>query len=317
MKAILQTDYGQPEVLKFADIDKPEIKDHEILVRVRAAGLHAGDYFCLTGNPFLVRFVVGFPKPKNFVPGLDFAGEVEMVGKNVTKLKIDDKVFGSGKGACAEYAGASQETVVKMPENLSFEQAAAVPTSALAALHGLRDAGTVQAGQKVLINGASGGVGTFAVQIAKSFGAEVTGVCSSNHVEMVKAIGADFVIDYTKEDFTKSDTQYDLVLDNVANRSFSDIQRVLSPQGKVLPNSGHAGLSYVIKASFRSMVNRQQGKPYVSSPNQKDLLVLKELLQSGKIKPVIDKTYTLDKTPEALGYIGDGHAGGKVVITIP
>jgi NADPH:quinone reductase-like Zn-dependent oxidoreductase len=316
VKAIVQNDYGHPEVLKVAEVNTPTIKDNEVLVRVRAAGLHAGDYFCLIGQPFLVRFVVGFPKPKNFVPGLDFAGEVEAVGKNVTRFQIGDNVFGSGKGACAEYAVAPQETLVSMPENISFEHAAAVPTSALAALHGLRDAGHIQPGQKVLINGASGGVGTFAVQIAKSFGAEVTGVCSTAHVDMVKAIGADIVVDYKKEDFTQSEIRYDLILDNVANRTFSDIQRVLSPRGTVLPNSGHAGLSYLIKAAFRSMVNKKQGKPFVSSPNQKDLMVLKEMLESGTIKPVIDKTYPLQKTPDALGYIGNGHAGGKVVITI-
>lgn len=316
MKAILQNDYGQPEVLTHAEIDKPNLKDNEVLVRVHTAGLHAGDYFCLTGSPYLVRFIIGFPKPKKFVPGLDFAGEVEAVGKNVTNLKIGDNVFGSGKGACAEYALAPQDTLVSMPKNSSFEQAAAVPTSALAALHGLRDAGKVQPGQKVLINGASGGVGTFAVQIAKAYGAEVTGVCSTTHVDLVKSIGADYAIDYTKEDFTQSEKRYDLILDNVANRTFADIQRILSPQGKVLPNSGHAGLSYVIKAAMRSTVNRKQGKPFVSAPNHKDLRVLKELLESGKIRPVIDKTFPLEKTPEALGYIGQGHAGGKVVIRV-
>ncbi|MBD3385512.1 zinc-binding dehydrogenase [candidate division KSB1 bacterium] len=316
MKAIIQNSYGAPQVLELKEIEKPRIKDNDVLVRVRAAGLHAGDYFCLMGVPFLVRFVVGFPGPKNYIPGLDVAGEVEAVGRNVKRFAKGDKVFGSGKHACAEFAAIPQDTLVPMPENLSFEQAAAVPTSALAALHGLRDTGKMRSGQKILINGASGGVGTFAVQIAKSFGAEVTGVCSRNHVDMVNSIGADYVIDYENKDFTQSVQRYDLILDNVANRSFSEVRCVLAPQGKIIPNSGHAGLSYVIKASLRALVNQHQARPYVSTPNQKDLMLLRELLESGKITPVIDNVYPLDKTADALGYIGKGHAAGKVVIGI-
>ena len=316
MKAIVQDKYGSPDdVLQLREIDKPVVKDDDVLVRVRAAALHAGDYFCMRGVPYGVRMVVGLPKPKNYVPGFDVAGHVEAVGKNVTRFQPGDEVFGACKGACAEYACAGEGKFVLKPANLAFEQAAAVPTSALAALHGLRDAGKVQPGQKVLINGASGGVGTFAVQIAKSFGVEVTGVCSTRNVDMVRSIGADHVIDYTKEDFTQSGRLYDLILDNVANRSFSDCRRALTPQGTLIPNTGHAGMGYVVKAFVLSAFVRQQGRPFIATPNTEDLVVLKELIESGKVTPVIDRTYPLSKTPEAMGYVGDGHARGKVVIT--
>jgi len=268
-------------------------------------------------DPFVARLAVGIPKPKkNFIHGLDVAGKVEAVGKGVRKFQAGNEVFGESNGSLAEYASASEDKIVPKPAQLTFEQAAAVPTSALAALHGLRDAGKIQPGQKILINGASGGVGTFAVQIAKSFGAEVTGVCSSRNVDMVLSIGADHVIDYTKEDFTKNGQQYDLILDNVANRSFSEYKRVLSLKGVIIPNSGNSGLSYVLKSLLRSFFVRQQGKPFVSMPKQEDLLFLKELLESGKISPVIDRTYPLNQAPEAMGYIGKGHAQGKVVIKV-
>jgi NADPH:quinone reductase-like Zn-dependent oxidoreductase len=318
MKAIVQDKYGSPDdVLKLKEIDKPVTKDDDVLVRVHAAAIHAGDYFCVRGTPFAVRAVTGLLKPRsNYVPGFDVAGQVEAVGKNVTRLQPGDEVFGACDRACAEYASTAEGNFVLKPANLTFEQAAAVPTSALAALHGLRDAGKVQQGQKVLINGASGGVGTFAVQIAKSFGAEVTGVCSTRNVDMVRSIGADHVIDYTQEDFTRSGQRYDLILDNVGNRSFSDCRRALAPQGTLIPNSGHAGMGYVVKAFVLSVFVSQQGRPFVSTPNQEDLVVLKELLESGKVAPVIDRTYPLSETPEAMGYVGEGHARGKVVITV-
>ncbi len=316
MKAIVQNEYGSPDVLELGEIDKPVIKDNEVLVRVHAGAIHAGDYYCMRGEPFAVRMVVGLPKPKNYIPGFDVAGRVQVVGKDVTRFQPGDEVFGSCSGGCAEYACATEDNLVLKPANLTFEQAGAVPTSALAALHGLRDAGKVQPGQKVLINGASGGVGTFAVQIAKSFGAEVTGVCSTKNVDMVRSIGADHVIDYTQEDFTLSEQRYDLIFDNVANRSFSDYRRVLTPQGTHLPNSGNSGMGFVIKALVRSAFVRQQGRPFLSTPNQEDLEVLRELLESGKVTPVIDRTYPLSETPEAMGYVGDGHARGKVVITV-
>ena len=316
MKAIVQNDYGSPAVLELKEIPKPEVKDDHVLVRVHAAGLHAGDHFVLTGHPYLVRLVAGWPKPKNYVPGFDLAGRVEAVGRKVTRLQPGNEVFSPCNRACAEYACAPEATVVLKPANLTFEQAAAVPISALTALHGLRDAGRLQPGQKVLINGASGGVGTFAVQIARILGAEVTGVCSTRNVEMVRSLGAHRVIDYTREDFTRSGERYDLILDNVVNRSFADCRRALTANGRHVPNSGHAGMGYVVKALVRSVVVRQQGRPFLSTPTYKDLAYLKELLESRRITPVIDRTFRLSETPEALGYVGQGHARGKVVITI-
>jgi NADPH:quinone reductase-like Zn-dependent oxidoreductase len=316
MKAIVQNDYGSPDVFELKEIDRPVVRDDEVLVRVHAAALHAGDYFTMRGEPYLVRLSAGWPQPKNYVPGLDMAGQVEAVGKNVTRFQPGDEVFGEGKGACAEYAGAEEDKLAPKPANLTFEQAAAVPVSALAALLGLRDAGQVRPGQQVLINGASGGVGTFAVQIAKALGAEVTGVCSTRNVELVRSIGADHVIDYTREDFTQGRRRYDLILDNVANRSFSDSRRALTPAGRLIPNSGHAGLGYILKAFVRSVFVRQQGRPFISMPNREDLLALKELIEVGKITPVIDRTYPLSETAEAFRYLDQGHARGKVVITL-
>jgi NADPH:quinone reductase-like Zn-dependent oxidoreductase len=316
MKAIVQTGYGSPDVFEFKELDRPVIKDDEVLVRVHAAALHAGDYFTMRGVPYMVRMFAGWPKPKNYVPGFDAAGQVEAVGKNVRQFQPGDEVFGACSGTCAEYVCAGEDKFSSKPANLTLEQAAAVPTSALAALHGLRDAGKVQPGQKVLINGASGGVGTFAVQIAKSFGAEVTGVCSTGNVDMVRSIGADYVIDYTREDFTRNGQRYDLILDQVANRSLSDCKRVLTPRGRLIPNSGHSGMGYIFKAFVLSLFIRQQGRPYVSVPKNEDLLVLKELIESGKVKPVIDSTYPLNETPGAFRYLNEGHARGKVVITV-
>jgi NADPH:quinone reductase-like Zn-dependent oxidoreductase len=316
MKAIVQNAYGSPAVLELREIDPPGVKDDGVRVRVRAAALHAGDWFLMRGVPYPTRFVAGWPKPKNHVPGFDGAGNVEAVGKNVTRLRPGDEVFGMCGRACAEYACAPEATFALKPANLTFEQAAAVPTSAFAALQSLRDAGKVRPGQKVLINGASGGVGTFAVQIAKSLGAEVTGVCSTRNVDLVRSLGADHVVDYTREDFTQGGRSYDLILDNVGNRSFSDCRRALSPQGVHLPNSGRAGMGYAVRALLRSFFVRQQGRPFLSGSNPEDLALLKELVETGKMKPVIDRTYRLSETPEALGYVGEGHARGKVVITV-
>lgn len=314
MKAIVQNAYGGPDVLELKELDKPVVEDDGVLVRAHAAGLHAGDFFIMRGVPYPARFFAGWPKPKDYVPGLAVAGRVEAVGKNVTRFEPGDEVFGECRRACAEYVCVSEGTLALKPANLTLEQAAAVPTSALAALHGLRDAGKVHPGQRVLINGAAGGVGTFAVQIAKSLGAEVTGVCSTRNVGMVRSIGADHVIDYTQEDFTRIGQRYDLILDNVGNRSFSDCRRALTPRGTLLPNTGHAGMGYVLIAFARSVFVRQQGRPFVSTPNAEDLLVLKDLIEAGKVTPVIDKTYRLSETSEALGYIGEGHARGKVVV---
>lgn len=316
MKAIVQNQYGPPDVLELRAIDQPGVQDDDVLVRVHASALHAGDCFCTRGVPFGVRFVVGLPRPKNYIPGYDVAGRVEAIGKNVTRFQPGDEVFGACNGGCAEFVSTAEDNLVPKPDALSFEQAAVVPTSALAALHGLRDAGGIRPGMTVLINGASGGVGTFAVQIAKAFGAEVTGVCSSRNVEMVRSLGADHVVDYTQEDFTQSGRRYDLILDNVANRSFSDYKRALADEGTLVPNSGHAGMGYVIRSFARSFYTQQQGRPFVSSPKQADLAALQELLESGKVTPVIDRTYALEEVPDALRYLEGGHARGKVAITV-
>ena len=316
MKAIVQNGYGSPDVFALKEIDKPVAEENDVLVRVHAASLAAGDYFAMRGKPYLVRFSAGWPKPKDYVPGYDVAGQVEAVGENVTRYQPGDEVYGDCQGTCAEYVCGAEDKFVLKPANLTFEQAAAVPTSAVAALHGLRDAGKVQPGQKVLINGASGGVGTFAVQIAKAFGAEVTGVCSTRNVDMVRSIGADHVIDYTQEDFTLGGPRYDLILDQVANHSFSDFRRALTPEGTHIPNSGHSGLGFIIKAFVLSLFIRQQGAPYIAIPKNQDLVDLKELIEAGKVTPVIDRTYPLSETPEAFRYLDEGHAQGKVVITV-
>ena len=316
MKAIVQNGYGSPDFFELKEIDKPLVRDNEVLVQVHAAALHAGDVFFMRGVPYMVRLSAGFPKPRNYIPGYDVAGYVETVGKNVKQLKPGDEVIGASKNTCAEYVCAAAGRFVPRPTNLTLEHAAAVPTSPLSALHGLRNEGKLLPGQKVLINGASGGVGTFAVQIAKAFGAEVTGVCSTKNLDMVRSIGADHVIDYTQEDFTRGEKRYDLILDQVANHSLSDCRRVLTPKGMHIPNSGHSGFGYIIKAFVSSLFLRQQRHPYVSIPKNEDLVVLKELIESGKVTPVIDRTYPLSEISEAFRYLEEGHARGKVVIIV-
>jgi len=317
MKAIVQNAYGGPEVLELKDVEKPAIiEEDEVLVSVQAAGLNAGDYFSMRGSPWLARFDVGFPKPKDHILGWDVAGSVEEVGKNVTRFLPGDKVFASCDSALAEYARAPEGKFAGIPSNLSLEEAAGVPSAASAALHALRDQANVQPGQKVLINGASGGVGIFSVQIAKALGADVTGVCSTRNVDMVQSIGADHVIDYTQEDFTLSGKRYDLILDNVGNRSFSDYRRALAPGGIHLPNTGHGGMRYVIKAYVLSALMRQHASPWLSVPNSEDLTYIKELIEAGKMKPVIDRTYPMSETREAFRYLVEEHARGKVVILI-
>jgi len=292
-----------------------------VLVRVHAAALHIGDCFAVRGAPFGMRIVTGLLRPKYGVPGFDMAGTVESVGQDVTLFKPGDEVFGASGGTCAEFARAGEDQLAMKPANLTFEEAAAFPTSGLAALHGLRDAGKLQAGQKVLINGASGGIGTFAVQIAKSFGAEVTGVCSTGNVDLVRSLGADHVIDYTAEDFTGGDRQYDLILDNVENRSLSDVRRAIRPDGTLLLNSGTGakGIAMMVRLAkplVMSPFSSQNLRRFLSTPTHKDLVVLKELAESGKLRPVIDKTFRLTETPEALAYIERGRTRGKVVVTI-
>ncbi len=316
MKAIVINAYGSPDVFELKEVDKPEVLENDVLVRVLAAGINAGDYFSMRGSPWLARFSVGFPKPNNYILGWDVAGQVEAIGEKVTRVQAGDDVFGLCSHTFAEYVSADADKLVLKPANTTFEQAAVVPSSAITALQGLRDAGNVQPGQKVLINGASGGVGTFAVQIAKSFGVEVSGVCSTRNVEMVRSIGADYVFDYTREDFTKSGQRYDLILDNVANRSFSDLKRVLTPEGLIIPNSGHGGMGYVFKAFLLSPFMSQLRSPLTVSETNEDLVFLSQLLETGKLTPVIDKTYPLSETSEALRYLEEEHARGKVVITM-
>ena len=316
MKAIVINAYGGPEVLELKEVAKPEVGDNEVLVHVQAASLNAGDYFSMRGSPWLTRFNVGFPKPEDHILGWDAAGQVEAVGKNVKGFQAGDKVFAACEGALAEYASVPEDKLAMAPTNLTLEQAAAVPSAAITALLALRDQANVQPGQKVLINGASGGVGTFSVQIAKSLGAEVTGVCSSRNVDMVRSIGADHVIDYTKEDFTKSGQRYDLILDNVGNHSFADYRRALTPGGTHLPNTGHGGMGYVIKAYIFSALMRQHASPFLAVPTGEDLMYIKDLIEAGKVTPVIDETYPLSETPEAFRYLEEEHARGKVVISM-
>ena len=319
MKAIVQDRYGSPEVLDLADINKPEIADSEVLVRVQAASIHVGDLVVMMGSPYLMRMATGLRRPKYRVPGTDIAGTVEAVGKDVKGLRIGDEVFGWCTSAFAEYVTASEDHFVLKPANLTFEQAAAIGVSATAALQLLRDDGHLQAGQKVLINGASGGVGTFAVQIAKAFGAEVTGVCSTKNVELVRSIGADHVIDYTKDDFRSAGPRYDLILDNVGDHSMAATRRALAPDGTLLSNGGaHSGgkLGRVIRTGIVSLFVRQQGKPTVKFQNHADLVALKELVEAGKVTPVLDATYPLAETPEAIGHVGAGHARGTVVVSV-
>ena len=319
MQAIVQDKYGSADVLELRDIEKPPIGDMEVLVRVHAASVHVGDWILMSGTPYLMRMATGLRKPKNQVPGTDIAGTVEAVGKDVTQLRPGDEVFGWCTGAFAEYASASADHFVLKPASLTFEQAAAVGVSATTALQLLRDDGKIHPGQKVLINGASGGVGTFAVQIAKAFGAEVTGVTSTGNLDMVRSIGADHVIDYTSEDFRKGGPRYDLILDNVGNYSMSETRRALTPNGTLLSNGGgHAGgkLSRVIRLTVVSMFVHQQGKPSVKTQNRADLVALKELVEAGKLTPVIDGRYPLRETPTAIGQVAAGHARGTVVIAL-
>jgi NADPH:quinone reductase-like Zn-dependent oxidoreductase len=319
MKAIVQDRYGSAEVLEARDIDKPAIGDNEVLVRVQAASIHVGDWILMTGSPFIMRLATGLRKPKNPVPGTDVAGTVEAVGKDVTKHRPGDEVFGWAAGAFAEFAHAAEDQFVKKPANLTFEEAASVGVSATTALQLLRDNGKVHPGQKVLINGASGGVGTFAVQIAKAFGAEVTGVSSTKNLELVRSIGADHVIDYTREDFTTGLEHYDLILDNVGNHSMAQTRRALTPGGMLISNGGgheDGKLGRTVRTMLVSMFVRQQASPTVKTQNHDDLVALKGLVEAGKVRPVIDRTYPLIQTPEAIDHVAAGHARGTVVISV-
>jgi NADPH:quinone reductase-like Zn-dependent oxidoreductase len=325
MKAIVYCDYGLAN-LRLADVKKPTPNDEQILVKVRAASVNPYDWHFIEGTPKIVRLMgVGLRKPKDTQVGVDFAGTVEAVGKNVTQFKPGDDVFGGRGGAFAEYVCRRAEGAVALkPASITFEQAASVNIAGITALQALRDKGKVQPGQKVLINGASGGVGTFAVQIAKSFGADVTGVCSTRNVDLVRSLGADHVIDYTKEDFAKGTDRYDVILDNVPNHSLSECRHILNPKGKYVmiggggPNDSRwvGPFGRVIHALLVSPFISQEMGMMMADANQKDLTVLADMMQSGKVKPVIDRTYKLNEVPAAIAYLEVGHARGKVVITI-
>jgi NADPH:quinone reductase-like Zn-dependent oxidoreductase len=325
MKAIVYHDFGSPDVLRLDEIEKPVPNDNQLLIKVRGASVNPLDWHYMEGTPYLGRLVeFGLLKPKVTRLGVDYAGTVEAVGKNITQFKPGDEVYGNRFGAFAEYVVASEKALALKPANLTFEQAASVPVAAVTALQALRDKGKIEPGQKVLINGASGGVGTFAVQIAKSFGAEVTAVCSGRNAEMVRSIGADHVIDYTKEDFTNSGQRYDLIIDNVGNRSLSECRRALNPKGKIILIGGGGvndsrwtgPLIGVIKMLVLKPFVTQEMSMMLADMNNKDLTILADLIQAGKVKPVIDRTYTLSQLPEALGYLEEGHARGKVVRTV-
>jgi NADPH:quinone reductase-like Zn-dependent oxidoreductase len=323
MKAIVQDAYGSTGVLELRDIDKPVPKDDEVLVRVHAAGLDRGVWHVMTGLPYLIRFVgFGLRKPKVRVRGMDVAGRVEAVGSNVTRFQPGDAVFGWCNGSYAEYACAGEDHFAPKPANLTFEQAAVVPISAFAALQGLRDNGEVQPGQQVLIIGAAGGVGSFAVQLAKAFGAEVTGVCSTTQVDLVRSIGADHVIDYTRDDPTDGTRHWDLILDTAGRRSLSQLRRALTPRGTLVIVGGEGagrwlgGFDRNLRALLLSRFVGQRLRMLSSKPRQEDLQTLRELIEAGNITPVIGRTYPLREVPEAIGYLVEGHGGGKVVITV-
>jgi NADPH:quinone reductase-like Zn-dependent oxidoreductase len=323
MKAIVQDSYGSTDALELRDIDKPEIADDEVLVRVHAAGVDRGVWHAMTGLPYPIRLAgYGLRAPKTPVPGMDLAGVVEAVGNQVIRFQPGDEVFGIGKGAFAEYARAPQSKLAPKPANLTFEQAAAVAVSGTPALQGLRDHGRVEPGQKVLIIGASGGVGTFAVQLARVLGAEVTAVCSTAKVDMVRSLGADHVIDYTRDDFAAGEQRYDVILDIGGNSSLSRLRRALAPKGTLVIAGGETGGRWLggtdrqLRALLLSRFVDQKLTTFISRENHEDLIVLKELIESGKITPVIDRTYPLTEAPQAIRYLEQGHARGKVVITV-
>jgi len=324
MKAIAQDRYGSPDVLEFRDIDTPMAASNEVLVQVEAASVNAYDWHIMRGDPYLARLSLGFGRPKMKIRGRDFAGRVAAVGRSVSRFRPGDEVFGEVDGTFAEYVCVPDDAVEPKPANLTFEQAAAVPLAGSTALMGLRDLGRVQPGQQVLINGASGGVGTFAVQIAKVFGADVTGVCSTRNMDLVRSIGADHVIDYTREDFTRNAQRYDVVFDLVGNRSLTECRRALTPAGTlVLSGGGLSGggslvgpMGLIMRGTVLSRFVRHRLLVLTAKPSKENLATLRELVESGKITPVIDRTYPLSEAPEAIRYLEVQHARAKVVITV-
>lgn len=322
MRAAVQHRYGPPSVLESSEVAVPSPGRGDVLVQVRAAALHPGDYFVMTGEPYVVRLAFGLRRPRNGIPGRDLAGVVAAVGKDVTTLRPGDEVFGwSTAGTLAEYACVPADNLVAVPANLSVLAAAAVPTSALAALQALRRIADVQPAQTVLVTGASGGVGSFTVQIAKAHGADVTGVCSTRNVDLVRSLGAHHVVDYTAVDFTRTGKRYDVILDNVEAQPLASVRRALTPTGTLIPNSGRGGrwlgpIGRIVKARMLSGFTRQRLRPFTSFEKRQDLLALADLLATGQVTPVIDRTYPLDEAADALRYVGAGHTRGKVVITL-
>ena len=321
MKAIVYEKYGPPNVLQLKEIDKPVPKENEVLIKIYAASVTFGDLAAVKGEPFMVRFTLGLRAPKYKTPGKDVAGEVKAVGANVKEFKVGDAVFGDlsecGWGAFAEYVSVPENALVHKPANSPYEEAAAVPESAVVALQGLRNLGNIQPGQKVLIYGASGGIGTFAVQIAKSFETHVTGVCSARNLDLVRSIGADLVIDYTKEDFTQNEERYDLILATAGFRSLFDYRRALAPGGHYVATGGEMAQIFqpMLLGTWLSTDGRKMTN-LAMKPNKKDLTFVKDLIENGKVKPVIDKCFPLSEVPEALRYYGQGRSRGKVVVTM-
>ncbi len=322
MQAMVEDTYGSAEVLQLRDIDKPEIVDHEVLVRVHAAGVTPADWAVMSGLPYLARPIYGLRKPKVSVRGTDVAGVVDAIGSAVTRFRVGDEVYGSSNGSYAEYAAATEDKLAPKPSKLTFEQAAAVPMAGLVALQAVRDHGKVGPGHKVLINGASGGIGTFAVQIAKALGAEVTAVVSTRNAELVRSIGADHVIDYTKEDFTRNGKQYDLILDNVSNHPLAHLRRALTPTGMLVPNGGRFDKTWmasggrIVQGKLIFQFGGQTLGNFLVSMGHEGLLDLTELIEAGKVTPVLDRTYPLRDTAKAIGHVGEGHARGKTTITL-
>ncbi|TLZ78737.1 MAG: NAD(P)-dependent alcohol dehydrogenase [Methanobacteriota archaeon] len=320
MKAIVQTGYGSSDVFQLREIEMPVIDDDGVLVRVQAASVNALDWHLMRGIPAIIRLTTGLRRPKSPVPGVDVAGTVESVGRNVTRFRPGDEVFGMRTGAFAEYVAGKERNFVPKPVGLSFEQAAAVPVAGETALQGLRDKGQIRPGQKVLVNGASGGVGTFAVQVAKSFGANVTGVCSPRNVDLVRSIGADRVMDYTREDFVRDGQRYDMIFDVAWTHSGSDCRRVLTPNGiHVLAGQSSRkkpSILPLLLAPVVSRFRRQKLVSYIAKHNNADLVALKQLIEAGKVTPIIDRTFPLREVPEAIRYLGEGHPRAKIVITV-
>ena len=320
MKAIVCSSYGRPDVLELAEVEKPALADDLVLVKVRAASVNPADWYGVAG-PLIVRPSTGLFKPRSDRTGIDFAGTVEAVGKNVTHVSPGDDVFGARSGALAEYVTV-RDAIVAKPANLTFEEAAAVPVAAITALQGLRDKGHLQAGQQVLINGASGGVGTFAIQIAKARGAEVTAVCSTGNVEQARSLGADHVVDYTREDFTRSDRRYDLLLDVAGGKSWSQLRRVLTQDATVVIVGAQkrrlvGPIGHIVRLRVASLLRgSQKAVFFIAKTNRADMEILRELLETGNVKPVVDRRYGLAETADAFRYLGEGHARGKVIVTV-